>query len=212
MSLRTRSNSIGFDGGALLPGVVQGDEVDGFRVHPPASEDPVPNRRSSSTLPQVEFADFRRLFEGSIRAQISWEKLETSKPEISVSVLSKATELGSMYTVWYTNSAGESSDWRDPTSMPQTVAEVVHAKKGWPDSRTTLVDYFRRQFSASPEPLLLMVPSYAVGDKILILDSSHRIAAAYCDRVNVRVLFLTIHGPIDFDILPDLPRMESRMQ
>lgn len=66
--------------------------------------------------------------------------------------------------------------------------------------------HFHRQFQQEGEPPVLILPAYLIGDRMLLLDGTHRAVALYSARIEPRVLACCVAGPVDARVLPDLER------
>ncbi|WP_127818116.1 hypothetical protein [Microbacterium sp. CPCC 204701] len=152
----------------------------------------------------MDLGDFRRLFGDNIRAWMNWDLLQVSRVAISARVITDRDKLGDLRTVWYENRAGGPGDWRDAESTPLSVGEAVEHREFWTPQRRDRIDAFSSQYLRYTEPVLLTIPAYATPRGALMLDSTHRAAAAYLSKADVRLLVIAIIGPISAEILPDL--------
>lgn len=73
------------------------------------------------------------------------------------------------------------------------------------------IESFQTLFSRSGEPVVLTVPAYQVAESMLLLDSTHRVVAAYSSHHEMRLLVAAIQGPADPAILPDLGRRQGKV-
>ncbi|MGY0232139.1 hypothetical protein [Longispora urticae] len=119
-------------------------------------------------------------------------------------------DLGGLATVWYVDDKGRHADWNTPSARPLLVRDAVRHRAGWPESRTLGVSHFMRGYARGTEPALLLLPAITV-PRVgpLLLDSTHRSCAAYAANVDVRLMIVSLEGPLDSRHLPDLSHYRS---
>jgi hypothetical protein len=157
----------------------------------------------------VEIATFRALFEPNTRAALNWDRLCAEAATVSVAALICREDLGSLLTVWAVSPSGSQGNLRNPEDTPLALCEAAPLAENWPPTWAR-IQQFRADMLAGvrgDEPLLLTLPVYAVGDRRAILDSTHRAVAAYLTGLEVRVVVLAVHGPLDNGVLPYLDRL-----
>ncbi|MGP4111336.1 hypothetical protein ACTWP5_10505 [Streptomyces sp. 4N509B] len=153
--------------------------------------------------------DFVTVFrDDAVRVELDWDAVlaEGSRGEVGVSgTYSRSRRLlGALYTVWYEGADGADADVRQAAARPLRVAETGRTERSWPAERTRRVTRFEQAFRAAAEPVRLVLPAYAVGGGLLLLDGTHRSVAAHRAGVPVRLLVYALHGPSRAELLPDL--------
>lgn len=152
----------------------------------------------------MNLSDFQALFQGNIRAWLDWDALNCSTATITENIVTSRKDLGDIYTVWFVGPRGDPGDWRDPNHRPLRVDEASRALDSLTSDKKKRIQYLATQYAALNEPLVLLTPTYQAGQRMILLDVSHRIVAAYLAEISVRMLSLCIHGPQDAKVLPDL--------
>lgn len=152
---------------------------------------------------------FHELFGESIRAWLDWDELESGDAVIRQRVITNRAELGRLLTVWYTDPAGRPGDWRESTHTPMTVEQAAEKRGSWKNGAAERVEFFRHQFSQGKEHPVLLLPAFEVGDRVLLLDGSHRAIALLSSGLDPRMLACVISGPVSVRALPDLERWSS---
>lgn len=95
--------------------------------------------------------------------------------------------------------------WRETTPVRDT--ELTAGT--WSADRRHRVKHFEKEFAEACTPVLLALPGYAVGTDTLILDGTHRAAAAFLAKADMRLLLFILRGPTRHEILPDLAHYEA---
>lgn len=143
----------------------------------------------------IEFGIFRRLFFDSIRVQLDWDLL--GEPEVDALVARRTEELDGWYTPWYRNEQGPCA-WDDPGAEPISVTDPELQLL---EPVATLAEQMRAQRSPIVQ---VLAATYRVPGGQLVLDGNHRLAAAVNCEKQISVLALSVHGPLDRAVLPDL--------
>lgn len=154
----------------------------------------------------MNISEFRRLYEGSIRALLDWDLLEAESAPVKLTVCSERRVLGDIHTVWYRSPSGEPGDWRNNEDNLQTVAEASRSPRSWTGPKRQLVRQFAEQNSRNLEPLIMTLPTYQIGTELILLDSTHRLIAAFKGDREIRALIIAVQGPVLPEVLPDLNR------
>jgi hypothetical protein len=154
----------------------------------------------------MNFADYQTVFKDSgMRAWISWEILSRFDCSISEIYTRSLDVLSNFFTVWYITPSGLNGDWRNAGDSPLTIGDAVKASGIWPHERKQSVEAFREKFMRRSEPVQLVLPAYAPNSRdIILLDGTHRAAAAFTAQSDIRLLVFAVNGPCDPDVLPDL--------
>lgn len=141
------------------------------------------------------------------RVMLDWSLLFACDAAVSAEPLAYDA-LERLVSPWYVDlSAGREVSYDDPAGMALRSCEV-------PDVLTTLEPGRAERMAAiaadcTPGAEAWVVPCYAVGDDLLLLDGNHRVGANFVHRLDARVLAIVIHGPLDPAILPDLARFPA---
>lgn len=148
--------------------------------------------------------DYRRMFSTNIRAMLNWELLAAENATVETRIISTDEELSSLFTVWHVNSEGRFADWDDPAAHPLTVGESLDSKQHWNDARLNNVAKFQNDYVSSAEPVNLLLPVYAAGYRLVLLDSTHRAVAVHNGRLSFNAMLVILRGPVSDQVLPDL--------
>jgi hypothetical protein len=160
----------------------------------------------------VNLFEYQMLFGNNVRAMLDWERLEQLGARVCIETVGSRDSLSQLRTVWYADADGNIGDYRNPGSHPLTIDEAAHSLDAWPGDRLARVGQFQADIvtgAREGEPVLLTLPTYAVNGHRLLLDATHRAVAAYLSGLEVRALLLTLCGPVDAAVLPDLGRFQS---
>jgi hypothetical protein len=145
----------------------------------------------------IDFALFRRLFQDSIRVQLNWDALDD--PAVRAIVARSPQELTNWFTPWYRADHG-STTWDNPAATPIPVTEPGLLDR---EPVAALAAHMHEQRAPTVQ---VLAATYAVPQGQLILDGNHRIAGALGSGKRFAVLALSVEGPLDPKILPDLAR------
>lgn len=143
----------------------------------------------------IGFGDFSRMFRDTIRVQLDWEAL--GEVPVDVVVARSAAELRGWYPPWYRDPGG-SCGWNAPEATPIPFDDPELAAR---EPVATFAAQMREQRS---EVVQLVVATYRIRGGELVLDGNHRLAAAVASGRALAVLALSLVGPLDPEVLPDL--------
>lgn len=160
----------------------------------------------------VNLGAFRELFGESIRAWLAWDELEGGDAGIRQRVITDRAGLGRLLTVWYADPVGGPGDWRESAHAPMTVEQAVGTPGSWKAGAAERVEFFSHQFTMETEPPVLLLPAFGIGDRMLLLDGSHRAIALLSSGLDPRVLVCAVDGPVAARVLPDLERWSSILE
>ncbi|WP_150460941.1 hypothetical protein [Nesterenkonia ebinurensis] len=138
-----------------------------------------------SHLPQL-------LTTGEIRVQLDRERLAESDPLITTEVTSVGDAARRISPPWFFNGT-EFSSYGDPGATCHTMAHVVENEL-YPLKRNEIPDY------------LMALLAYRLPEGALLLDGNHRFHALTDLAPESPVVIITIEGPLDPAVLPDLGR------
>jgi hypothetical protein len=149
-----------------------------------------------------------------IRTEFKRELLDRAT-KITWLVLNELSHLDRLFHPWYELGGRPDAgwDWKDaqPISVPALVANprlaTPHRRKSITKTAKSL-RLFRDYGDRAPVPIQFTILTYTLAEGgRLVLDSSHRLAAAAMlvnDGWPFRILELSICGPVDGEICPDL--------
>jgi hypothetical protein len=150
---------------------------------------------------------FEQLFRPFIRVLLDWEAVKQAEWPIDLRVVESSDELHDWYFPWYTGADGQEASVDAEDARPVAV-------QAWPtdgsDPHRKQVDVQLRLFRKLTTPVQLLLATYSLPrEGHLVLDGNHRLAAAIQGNVPFIALTVTLHGPIDANVLPDLRHWES---
>jgi hypothetical protein len=155
--------------------------------------------------------DFEAIFRSSeMRTLLNWDGIRLHNCKVREVYTRSAEYLRNVYTVWYRTPQGGNGDWRTDEDIPLRLGEATTMRDMWPSERVSRFDYFRDAFSKLEDPLMLALPAYSPNKReVILLDGTHRAAAALAAKVELRLLVFIVEGPCDSSILPDLDHYSS---
>jgi hypothetical protein len=155
---------------------------------------------------EMNFREFEEIFKDSeMKAWLAWDIVKESNVTIKEICTRSADILAQLYTVWYATPDGRNGDWRNSEDTPLRVGEALKTLDTWPDERRQHTQYFRAKFERSNFPVQLTLPAYAPNARdVILLDGTHRAAAAHLAGKDTRLIVFALHGPCDSRVLPDL--------
>lgn len=158
----------------------------------------------------VPVTAFRDLFAGpaGIRVWIDWDEVLRRDLPVTVEFASAFDAFERCYFPWYLPDRGAEADF-DEGARPVAVSEFPGVEPRLREDRRSKIARLRAALRESGG-VQLLVPAYDLGDdRLLLLDACHRIAALTAAPVPVAAAILTVHGPLDPEILPDLRHWEG---
>jgi hypothetical protein len=155
-------------------------------------------------MTKLPLSSFKQLFEPNIRAMLNWDLLAAHDAFADTHVISTTEELGSLFTVWHVNMQQEPASWDDLQAQPLPVSKASEDLSLWPEHRRHTVSQFQNHYLSSPEPVNLLLPAYRAGARLILLDSTHRAVAVHQGALDFTAMVVTLNGPINEHVLPDL--------
>jgi hypothetical protein len=149
---------------------------------------------------------YERLFRGpgGIRVELDWDAVRSGGWPVDAEVVDTIEGLGGGFFPWYLTNGGREVSYLEDGAQPVPVARVTALESYFDDARRTKIAGMRRSFE-HVEAVQLIVPAYSLGASgYLILDGCHRLAALASAGTAFKGLLLTLRGPIDAAVLPDL--------
>ena len=164
--------------------------------------------RSGSVNLETFFARFPR---ADFRTMIDWSRLRDDNCVLSIEVTSTRDRLGQLQTPWYVSPFGSLGDWRNPDDRRVRIHEIS-PRAHFPSVAATEKIANARSTYDEREHVNLDLPCYAVGKSDqLLLDRTHRATALYQANCNFTARIVSIKGPPDPAVLPDLLHDQERV-
>lgn len=143
-------------------------------------------------------------FPPQIRVQLDWDLVQRSHWPTRVAVAHGIDELSTCFFPWYLCDGREvpySAEGAEIVSM-QKLSRQYPALAA---ERRKAIELFAEELKGQASSVQLLLPAYSLGEgRHLFLDGCHRVAAlARIDRP-FTALLLSVEGPLDERILPDL--------
>ena len=149
---------------------------------------------------------YERLFRSpyAIRVELNWDAVRKGKWPVDAKVIESMEVLDDAFFPWYLRDDGREVAYSEDGAKPVGVSQVSALEGKLSQERKAKILAMRRSFEAVPE-VQLVIPAYSLkGSGHLILDGCHRLAALAGTDTSLRMLLLTLRGPIDPEVLPDL--------
>lgn len=156
-------------------------------------------------MSEVTAQVFHDLFAGpaGIRVWIDWDEVLRRDLSVTVRFATSLDAFGTAYFPWYVPDRGDEADF-DDEARPVALAEFPDVEARLREDRRDKIARLRAGLRESGG-VQLLVPAYDLGgERILLLDACHRVAALTDADVRVAAAILTLRGPIDPRVLPDL--------
>jgi hypothetical protein len=165
------------------------------------SEPRLPPRSDEPREYALTARDFAAFFEPSTRVLIDWLRVQRSDWPVDVEVAGLA-DITRWYFPWHVGADGDETRFDDPHARPLRVGDWAPPTfSGHRDAVNAIAHELRHR----PSPVQFVVATYGLpGDTRLVIDGNHRLAAVIQEQLPVRCLAVTLHGPADERLLPDL--------
>ena len=146
--------------------------------------------------------EFARFFRPFVRVLLDWEAVEEADWPVDVDAVDTVAELADWYFPWHVGPDGDEARFDDPGARPLRVLDWAPASFS---AHRDAVDSAAAVLRDLPLPTQLVIGAYALpnGGR-LVLDGNHRLAAIVQEGMAFRGLVVTLNGPLDERILPDL--------
>lgn len=150
----------------------------------------------------ADLASFERLFGPPVlQVRLDWARLRAGDPRVVSSIVAPSDVLP-WFAPWYVSDEGIDVPYDAVGARPLTFAALRDDPGSISAARRERIARIAAALAAAPAPLL--VASYRAGTNELVLDGNHRLAAAVLHDLPLPVLALTVVGPADPSVLPDL--------
>jgi hypothetical protein len=153
---------------------------------------------------------FARQFSPHITVCLQWERLLAERWPVQVQVYDGPDELKRCFPPWYLRD-GEEVGCHVAGARPFRVADFPEVFGSLePPRRAKIIEWMHR-FRESKRPETVIVPMYDFGgDGCVLLDANHRAAGLTMSGIPCSVVAVTVRGPLDPNVLPDLgPHMQA---
>lgn len=157
----------------------------------------------------MDVSGFKTLFGESVRTWMDWDAVGEDNASVEDRVITAREDVGELWTVWHVDPEGNPGEWSEPQNKPLQVSEA--AVHDWPEDRRAKIERMREQFTdEKDEPVVMALPAYRAGDEFIVLDSNHRLIAAYLAEVPLRILAVILDGPLSARVLPGLRHFQDQ--
>lgn len=158
-----------------------------------------------SIIAASAFADF---FKENIRVAFNWNRLLQEEWPIKLKIASDFDEIMNWYTIWRIDHEGNSASYDSLGSRPLQLAEIPKMLPFFDRTHQQILinkaqAYLEQQ--CYHQPLQFIIPTYNLSQHLeLIMDGTHKLGALALTKAPFKVLVVSVNGPIDPEILPDL--------
>jgi hypothetical protein len=154
----------------------------------------------------MQVSEFVRVFRDSgIRAELDWDLINDFEFSVEENYSSLHEDLARLRTVWYLSPDGRPGDYRNRNDRPMSLVEAVEGLDDAPPTRRQKITLLDDWFCRYVDPVQLVLPCYRLpAAELLILDGTHRAAAAYRGQHEFRMFAFILVGPVNSAVLPDL--------
>lgn len=146
-----------------------------------------------------------------VRMALNWDLLEEVSAPVTVRVFTERSQLDWLIHPWFTDNQGMVVEWAGVDSSffvnhkPLTVLEAAITPEGLFPETLTRIEKIRTELGAFATPIQVTALGYELPNgKQLLLDCNHRIATLAQMDIPFRLMVMSIAGPMDPSILPDL--------
>lgn len=144
------------------------------------------------------------------RVRLRWDLLQDMKAPISTQVIFDREKLKDLYHPWYNNPSGKIVGWDSVDAKPLSVLDVANKSGAITNERLSHINEVGAALKSFDGPVQLTALAYRVpGNKHLLLDSNHRIAALAQENLPFRLILHSVEGPVHGKYLPDLVQFTS---
>lgn len=156
----------------------------------------------------VGVSTFHRLFAGSIRVALAWERVPADTP-VTIVTAAEKSEFRDWYSPWYV-ADGRECGYDAPGAQPLSILAAGGGSAPLSRERQASIEGVMAELAALRDPRDVVVATYALGEgRQLVLDGNHRLAALVHLGGRFRVVGLCLMGPVDRRVLPDLMHWDA---
>jgi hypothetical protein len=147
-----------------------------------------------------------RMFEAHIDAQLNWSKIKAINCQVSVETLDIPSEAKRICLPWYLDQDNNFVLYTAIGARPLLLSDVESWYQDIPEDKKDKIERFRKDFETRRSEFSFFPAAYSVNaGHLLILDSCHRLTGAMRSGIPTSLTIWALQGPIDREILPDLP-------
>jgi hypothetical protein len=163
--------------------------------------------RERAEVPAELFIEY---FRDSIEVLFDWEYFIEERWPVTITITSAHEEVAKWYMPWNINQSGEIVRFDHPEARPIQVDMLRAVFERLDIERQDRVRQIKIALTSFRPPILFAVPTYALpnGDRFL-LDGNHRVSSIFLHLLPFRFLTLTLHGPIEARVFPELAYWEE---
>lgn len=141
----------------------------------------------------------------AIRVSVDWWKVRQLKIPVKTRLADGWTELSKGYFPWYVSPGQQEAIFSDAGSTPIALADVAKLEPVLSPERRDKIREIRHWLMQGGPAFEIIIPAYELdAGRRLYLDGCHRLAAAAGLSSRIRAVLLSLDGPIDPNIIPDL--------
>jgi hypothetical protein len=137
-----------------------------------------------------------------VRVALDWDRLRAAQAEIDLVVVDAGASIADWAFPWYVDSQGAFVPCDDPDAHAILVGDAATVLRD--PARAARIEALARTMPVERPTPLLLAAYLLPANRRLVLDGNHRLAAAVTRRLPFTALVLSVHGPLDPAICPDL--------
>jgi hypothetical protein len=139
------------------------------------------------------------------KVRLRWDLLQKMDAPVSTHVIVDREKLKDLYHPWYNSPLGKIVGWDSVDAKPLSVLDVAKKSAVISEERIAHINEVGGILKSYDSPVQITALAYKVpGNKHLLLDSNHRVAALAAENVPFRLIVHSINGPVSGKYLPDL--------
>ena len=148
--------------------------------------------------------DFINFF-AKIRVTMNWEKLLAHSPTVAIREISDREELIQLIVPWYRTEMEFDARYDAPGARAMSVREVEQNFDSLPEKKRNGTQQNSNNYLNADAAISIYLPAYQLPQNLhLLLDGNHRTIALARITKPFSLKLISIVGPIDPEILPDL--------
>ena len=129
------------------------------------------------------------------KVRLRWDLLQKMDAPVSTHVIVDREKLKDLYHPWYNSSTGKIVGWDSADAKPLSVLDVASKSAVITEERTAHINEVGKILKSYDSPVQITALAYKVpGNKHLLLDSNHRVAALAAENVPFRLIVHSING------------------
>jgi hypothetical protein len=141
----------------------------------------------------------------AVRVRFNWERVLRKHAKVVPQVLSRVEEFQPFVHPWYVLASNPNAGWDWEGAHPVSVLKLADNPRLVTPERRKVIAEMKRILQRFHPPVQLTILAYSLPKgRQLILDGNHRMAAIARYKLPFTLVVLSIKGPIDGAIVPDL--------